>query len=107
MSKYAVNYAPCAADTLVQQLLEIVGGQLSIPAANLQPDTPLENLGITSVDVVAIVWAIEERFGVEIDLARMGEGAVRAIRDVAALALAVEGALQVSEVAGLTQGAAL
>lgn len=90
MTQTVVNCAPGAAGTLIDQLTDIVGRQLSIPISELHSETPLESLGITSVDVVAIVWEIEERFGVEIDLARLGVGAIRAIRDVTALAAAVD-----------------
>ena len=90
MTQTVVNCAPGAAGTLIDQLIDIVGRQLSIPISELHPETPLESLGITSVDVVAIVWEIEERFGVEIDLARVGDGVIRAIRDITALAAAVD-----------------
>lgn len=90
MTQTVVDYEQGAAGTLADQLIDIVGRQLSIPISELHSDTSLESLGITSVDVVAIVWEIEERFGVEIDLARVDEGVIRAIRDVAALAAAVD-----------------
>ncbi len=46
-----------------QEVLEIVSKEASIDPALLKPEATLESLGIASIDVVSIVFAVEDRFG--------------------------------------------
>ena len=45
------------------EVLEVVSKEASIDPAKLKPDATLESLGIASIDVVSIVFAVEDRFG--------------------------------------------
>jgi acyl carrier protein len=44
----------------------IIASQLRKPAAELTPDTQLEVLGADSLDLIEIIYAIEEKFGIDI-----------------------------------------
>ena len=45
---------------------EIIAAHCSLDAATLTPDTRLEDLDVQSLDLVEIVFEIEERFGIEV-----------------------------------------
>lgn len=46
-----------------QEVLEVVSKEASLEPATLTPEATLESLGIASIDVVSIVFALEDRFG--------------------------------------------
>lgn len=53
--------------TTMQRLASIVGDQLGVPEAEVRPTARLvEDLGADSLDIVEIVMAIEDEFGVEL-----------------------------------------
>jgi acyl carrier protein len=45
---------------------EIIAAHCSVDAATLTPATRLEDLDVQSLDLVEIVFEIEERFGIEV-----------------------------------------
>lgn len=49
-----------------EKLLDIIAKEGLVDRAKLLPDTPLDTLGIASADVVVILLAIEEEFGIYI-----------------------------------------
>jgi acyl carrier protein len=54
-------------DALKQQIRGLVCEQLGVDAAELSPESDiLEDLGADSLDVVELVMALEEEFGLEI-----------------------------------------
>jgi acyl carrier protein len=68
---------------------EIIRDQKTIPAEPLLPDTPLETLGLDSLDALNIVFALEETFGISIT-----DDEVRNGRTLARMVEIVEGHLQ-------------
>lgn len=46
-----------------EEVLEVVSKEASVDPAALKPDATLESLGIASIDVVSIVFELEDRFG--------------------------------------------
>jgi acyl carrier protein len=51
---------------VLDEVKTIIAGQLRKPADELTPDTQLEVLGADSLDLIEIIYAIEEKFGVDI-----------------------------------------
>jgi acyl carrier protein len=54
---------------IIDEVRQVVAGTLKLPLAELAPDTRLGDLGVNSLDVIEVVYALEERFGIEIPLA--------------------------------------
>jgi len=51
---------------LDDELLDLIAQEALIDRARLTPEATLAELGLDSVDVVSIVFAVEEKYGVEI-----------------------------------------
>ncbi|MFN7064600.1 MAG: acyl carrier protein [Aquificaceae bacterium] len=52
---------------LVQRIREIIADQLGVEVEKLNPDAKfVEDLGADSLDVVELIMAFEEEFGIEI-----------------------------------------
>lgn len=50
-----------------QAILGIIADEARIDVDRLRPDATLASLGIGSLDVVSALFAVEDRFGVEIE----------------------------------------
>ena len=50
-----------------QTILDIVAEEALIDRDKLTPDATLEQLGIASLDIISIVFSLEERFGVVLE----------------------------------------
>lgn len=48
------------------ELIDIIAEEALIDRSKLAPDAKLEDIGLDSVDLVSAVFAIEEKYGVEI-----------------------------------------
>lgn len=61
------------------ELLDIIATEAIVDRATLKRESPLADLGIQSLDVVSVLFEIEERWGVTIDeedlprMANLGE----------------------------------
>lgn len=80
------------AETL-KALVAIVRKQLSIGDGDVGADTPLRELGATSIDIVEIVWTIEERYGIDIDLSMVDPNALNSVGTISQLARAIDAAV--------------
>jgi acyl carrier protein len=49
-----------------EELIDIIAEEALIDRAKLDPSAKLEDIGLDSVDLVSVVFAIEEKYGVEI-----------------------------------------
>ena len=49
-----------------EELIEIIAEEALIDRAKLDPAAKLEDIGLDSVDLVSAVFAIEEKYGIEI-----------------------------------------
>ena len=49
-----------------EELIEIISEEALIDRAKLDPTAKLEDIGLDSVDLVSAVFAIEEKYGIEI-----------------------------------------
>ena len=54
---------------IIDEVRQVVADTLKLPLAEIAPDTRLGDLGVNSLDVIEVVFALEERFGIEIPLA--------------------------------------
>jgi acyl carrier protein len=64
-------------------ILEVVAQEALVDRAKLTPDATLESLGIASLDIISIVFAFEDRFGVVLEQAEFEH--VRTVADLVAL----------------------
>jgi acyl carrier protein len=48
------------------ELMDIIAEEALIDRSKLVPDAKLEDIGLDSVDLVSAVFAIEEKYGIEI-----------------------------------------
>jgi len=62
-------------DPRADQILDIVAAETGVSRDRLLPDARLADLDVASLDLVQAIFAIEERFGVEIPVAGSGGGA--------------------------------
>jgi acyl carrier protein len=62
-------------DPRAGQILDIVAAETGVARDRLVPDARLADLDVASLDVVQAVFALEEKFGVEIPVAGDGGGA--------------------------------
>jgi acyl carrier protein len=51
-----------------QQILEVILQEGMIDRSKLTPDATFESLGVQSIDVVMVLMAIEEKFGIYIPM---------------------------------------
>ena len=48
-------------------ILEVVAQEALVDKAKLTPEATLESLGIASLDIISIVFALEDKFGVVLE----------------------------------------
>ncbi len=63
---------------LVDQILEVIVSEGKIDRARATPDATLESLEIQSIDIVMILMAIEEKFGVYVPI----DGSIAEAKDL-------------------------
>jgi acyl carrier protein len=49
-----------------EELIDIIAEEALMDRAKLVPSAKLEDIGLDSVDLVSVVFAIEEKYGIEI-----------------------------------------
>lgn len=62
-------------DPRANEILDIVAKETAVDRASLVPDAQLSELGIPSLDLVQAIFAIEERFKVDIPVVAERSGA--------------------------------
>jgi acyl carrier protein len=53
-------------DTITDEVRQIISRELKIPLERLTADTVLQDLGVESLDVIEIIFALEEKFDISI-----------------------------------------
>lgn len=51
---------------ITDEVKEIISRQLKISSERLTPDTTLQDLGVESLDLIEIIFALEEKFNISI-----------------------------------------
>ena len=74
---------------VLYEVKQIIAKQARVPADQLTADTRLETLGIESIDVIEIVFALEEKFGVNLPF-NANESAVSEFETIGKVAAAVK-----------------
>jgi acyl carrier protein len=49
-----------------EELIDIIAEEALMDRAKLDPAAKLEDIGLDSVDLVSVIFAIEEKYGIEI-----------------------------------------
>jgi acyl carrier protein len=52
--------------TITDEVGQIVSRELKIPLERLTPDTPLQDLGVESLDLIELIFALEDKFDISI-----------------------------------------
>ena len=69
-----------------EDIYDIVADEAPVGRDELDPDATLESLGIASLDVISVLFAVEDRFGLIIETSEF-EG-VKTLRDFVGVILA-------------------
>jgi acyl carrier protein len=79
---------------LREELIDLVAEEALIDKAKLVPEATLADLGLDSVGVVSVVFAVEEKYGVEI-----AEDAFKDVGDFGAFLAVLEGLIETKRAA--------
>jgi acyl carrier protein len=84
-------------DPITDDVMQIISRELKIPIERVTPDTALQDLGVESLDLIEIIFALEEKFDINIpynankasvvgmeETARVGLGNLRTIAQISA-----------------------
>ena len=72
--------------TPIDEILDIVAQKALIDRAKLSPEVKLTDLNVSSLDMVEVVFALEDRFGVQLPFnANTSSGEVQTVGDVIAM----------------------
>lgn len=53
-------------DPAIAEIVAFIAGEVGVDATLLTPDTPVAELGISSLDLIETIFKLESRFGIEI-----------------------------------------
>jgi len=53
---------------IIDEVRAAVAKTLNIPAAEITPETRLEDIGLNSLEVMEVIFELESKFGIEIPL---------------------------------------
>jgi len=53
-------------EAITDEVMQIISRELKIPLARLTADTALQDLGVESLDLIEIIFALEEKFDISI-----------------------------------------
>ena len=62
---------------IIDEVRQVIAKTLKIPSDELTPETRLEDIGAESLDVIEIVFELEEKFGISIPFQANDGGRVR------------------------------
>ena len=72
--------------TRIDEILDIVAQKAVIDRSKLSPDVKLTDLNVSSLDMVEVVFALEDRFGIQLPFnANTSSGEVQTVGDVIAM----------------------
>jgi acyl carrier protein len=88
-------------ETIMDGVRQIISKELKIPLERITPDTALQNIGVESLDLIEIIFALEEKFNVSIpynanETAAAGKGepagaALGKLETISQISMAVQG----------------
>lgn len=62
------GWPPLPKEGMIEEILDIIAHETKVDRAALTPDATLASLNIASIDMVSILFEIEDRFGVYIPM---------------------------------------
>jgi len=72
--------------TRIDEILDIIAQKDLIDRSKLTPDVKLTDLNVSSLDMVEVVFALEDKFGVQLPFnANTSSGEVQTVGDVIAM----------------------
>lgn len=83
-------------EAIAEEVRQIISRELKIPLESLAPDTALKDLGVESLDLIEIIFALEDKFDISIPynaneaaagkeaLAKAGLGKLETVAEIAA-----------------------
>ncbi len=77
---------------LREELIDLIADEALIEKAKLVPEATLADLGLDSVGVVSVIFAVEEKYGVEI-----AEDAFKDVTDFGAFLAVLEGIVRAKQ----------
>jgi len=73
-------------NTRIDEILDIVAQKALIDRSKLTPEVKLTDLNVSSLDMVEVVFALEDRFGIQLPFnANTSGGEVQTVGDVIAM----------------------
>lgn len=81
------------ASTTLDTLIAVVRKHLSIGDRAIGSETLLGELGATSVDIVEIIWALEDHYGIDIELNMVDQNSLNSVGTISQIAAAIESAV--------------
>ncbi len=51
----------------VDDVLDLIAAEAPVARADLKPEATLDELGVASLDVISVLFALEDRFGVIVE----------------------------------------
>jgi len=77
----AADQGSDSVEAITEDVMQIIARELKIPLERLTPDTALQDLGVESLDLIEIIFALEEKFDISIpynanEAAAAGSGGV-------------------------------
>jgi acyl carrier protein len=50
-----------------EELLDLIAKEALVERSKLRPDVPIADVGIESLDVISILFEVEDKYGVQVD----------------------------------------
>jgi acyl carrier protein len=66
MLDFAPTFGTECMETITEEVREVIAKQLKIPVERVKPDASIQDLGVESLDLIEIIFALEEKFDVSI-----------------------------------------
>ena len=60
----AANQGGDSVESVIDEVRRIIARELKVPLEHLTPDTALPDLGVESLDLIEIIFALEEKFDI-------------------------------------------
>jgi acyl carrier protein len=84
-----MTMSPIHKSFIAKEVAELLASYIDLDPANIAPGQSLSDLGIDSFQLIEIVFAIEERFNIHVDLEKLQIKSYSDVVDVIATSIAV------------------
>ncbi len=77
-------------NSVLSDVIDVVSDQAKVERAQVSPTTDLSDLGLESLDIVELIFALEEKFDIELDF-NANDPDAASIANPNSIAAAIEG----------------